>query len=323
MRLVAALACAAALLGAAGCGGDGEAGSDPGPLPLSAEPTDSGTIPHARPADFKAPIAAYKRDVSRQLAAMSVSVGQLQSAVAAGDLEGARQAWLDADGRYESIGAAYGAFGDFDGAINRLWDGLPGRTNDPDFTGLHRIELALWGRDSTGDAGPYVSRLASDVERLHTKVPQMDIDPLDYALRCHEVLEDTLNLQLSGRASPWSGAALVALRSNIDGTEFVLGTLRPLVARRNPQILATIDTALARLRGAVRQLQEPGGALPRWGSLPQRERERVFGLTAAATERLAYVPEIADPRPPRPAQRVFGTDATTTSGETTTREGSG
>src|SRR5262249_31953644 len=122
------------------------------------------------------------------------------------------------------------------------------RTADADFTGLHRIELALWARRSTSDASPYVRRLSGDVRRLRAKVPQMEIDPLDYALRCHEVLEDTLNLQLSGRASPWSGDALVALRSNLDGTTFVLRTLRPLVARRNPQVLTTIDIALARLR---------------------------------------------------------------------------
>jgi iron uptake system component EfeO/high-affinity iron transporter len=38
----------------------------------------------------------------------------------------------------------------------------------------------------------------------------------------------------------------------------------------------------------------------------QRGRERLAGLTAAAAERLAYVPDIVDPRPARPVQRAFG-----------------
>ena len=320
-RLLGSAGLAAVVLAIAGCG-SGNGGSDPGPLPLSAEPTDSGAIPHARPADFKAPIAAYKRDVGRQLAAMSASVSELERTTTAGDLQSARAAWLAADARYESIGAAYGAFGDLDGAINGLWDGLPGGTADADFTGLHRVELALWARRSTADAAPYVRQLSGDVQRLRAKVPRMEIDPLDYALRCHEVLEDTLNLQLSGRASPWSGDALVALRSNVDGTTFVLRTLRPLVARRNPQVLTTIDIALARLRKGLGSVEAADGSLPRWDSLPQRDRERIYGLTAAAAEQLAYVPEIADPRPPLPAQRVFGTGSGDAAATTTT-EGTG
>ena len=122
------------------------------------------------------------------------------------------------------------------------------------------------------------------------------------------MLEDTLHLQLSGQASPWSGAALVALRSNVAGTEVVLDSLRPLVARRDPRVLDDADRALSQLRDATRSVTGSGGSLPRWDELSQRDRELIAGRTAAAAEALAYVPEIVDPRPPRPVQRVFGTE---------------
>ena len=303
-RLAFAIGTGAILI--AGCGSE-EKVSNPPAAPIESRVLVSGDIPHVRPADFKRPIERYRRFVATKLGAMSADVGRLRAATLTGDLDGARRAWLAADSRYETIGAAYGAFGDLDARINGSTGGLAGGIRSADFTGLHRIELALWGRRSTADAAPFAVRLQSDLARLRSRVASINIPPLDYALRSHEVLEDTLNLQLSGRVSPWSGAALVALRSNVRGTAFVLGTLRGMVARRNRTVLQRIDKALAELQAAIRSVTGPDGGLPRWDRLDQRDRELLAGRTAAAAEELAYVPEIADPRPLRPVQRVFGT----------------
>jgi len=91
---------------------------------------------------------------------MEGDLRRLRRAVDSGALEVARQAWLDADSSYESIGAAYGAFGELDARINGETAGLPDGAGSPEFTGLHRIELALFGRGSVADAKPYVPRLA-------------------------------------------------------------------------------------------------------------------------------------------------------------------
>jgi iron uptake system component EfeO/high-affinity iron transporter len=292
---------------AAGCGEDQPAAVAPA-APVSSRVLVSGNVPPVRPADLRAPIAEYRRHVVDELGTMLAETARLQAAVDAGDLDAARAAWIASFMRYQTIGAAYGAFGDLDARIDGTTAGLPGGERSPDFVGLHRIELALWGRDSTADAAEYTRPLIDDVRRLRVRARTLHIDPLEYALRSHEVLEDTLHLQLSGQASPWSGAALVALRSNVAGTEVVLDSLRPLVARRNPRVLDDADQAVSDLRSAIRSVTGSGGGLPRWDGLSQRDRELIAGRTAAAAEALAYVPEIVDPRPPRPVQRVFGTD---------------
>ena len=135
----------------------------------------------------------------------------------------------------------------------------------------------------------------------------MAIDPLEYSLRAHEILEDGIHLQLSGQASPWSGSALVALRAEVARHSVVLRTLRPMLARRDAGgALPQARRALQRLSAALARLERAHGSLPRWDRLGQRDRELVDGLTAGAAEQLAYVPELIDPRPPRPAQRSFG-----------------
>jgi iron uptake system component EfeO/high-affinity iron transporter len=78
-----------------------------------------------------------------------------------------------------------------------------------------------------------------------------------------------------------------------------------MIARRNPARLRRAEEALDRLAATVGARR-----LPRWDAVPQRERERITGLAAAAAERLAYVPELIDPRPPRPPKRIFGPGAT-------------
>jgi iron uptake system EfeUOB component EfeO/EfeM len=301
LGLAIAAVLAAAL--AAGCGG-GDPDSVPAAQqvapPLSARTAVSGKVPHATPEDLARPIAVYRRHVRAQLGAMLGEVDALRGAAAAGDLAAAKQAWLRADARYETIGAAYGAFGDLDAAINGRPAGLADGVRSPDFTGLHRIELALWGRRSTADAAPFAAGLSHDVRKLRRAVGRkLEIDPLEYSLRAHEVLEDTLHLQLSGQASPWAGGAVLALRSNVAGTRVVLASLRGLITRHNPAVVAEAERSLDTLDDAVRSVAAPDGALPRWDALDQRQRERIAGLTAAAAEKLAYVPELVDPRPPR------------------------
>jgi iron uptake system EfeUOB component EfeO/EfeM len=310
--LRAGAAVALAALAVAGCGGGGSSKppANPPAQPFSERSTAPSVVDRVTPEDYRAPMAAYRRHVRHELGRMLVAVERLRAATRTGDLGAARTAWLAASARYETIGAAYGAFGDLDAAINGRPGGLAGGVNSPDFTGLHRIELALWGRNSTRDAAPYTGRLASDVARLRRQVAsksKLDLDPLDYSLRVHEILEDSLHLVLAERAAPWSGSALVSLRSEVASTRVVLDTLRPMLARRDPSgAVRESDHALDRLDRALAQLRRPGGSLPRWDGLGQREREKINALTAGAAEQLAYLPELIDPRPARPRQVALG-----------------
>jgi high-affinity iron transporter len=305
---------ALAVIALVGCGGNrvGAAGKDsasknPPAQPYSKRSTVPDVVRRVTPVDYERPIAAYRRYVRRRLGTLGGQVAALRGAIARDDLGAARAAWMQADATYESIGAAYGAFGDLDAAVNGRPAGLPDGVRSPDFTGLHRVELALWQRRSTRDAVRPAAQLARAVARMRAQVAKLEIDPLEYSLRAHEILEDGIHLQLSGQASPWSGAALVALRAEVRGTGVVLDTLEPLIARRDAtDALPQARRALRRLATEIERLERADGSLPRWDRLGQRDRERVDGLAAGAAEHLAYVPELIDPRPARPAQRPFG-----------------
>jgi hypothetical protein len=120
----------AVALALAACGGHARA-PNPAAQPYSKRSTAPGEVARVTPADYRRPIAGYKRYVRRQLGALLGEVAGLRAAIARRDLAGARSAWLRADARYESIGAAYGAFGDLDAAVNGRPAGLPGGVRSP------------------------------------------------------------------------------------------------------------------------------------------------------------------------------------------------
>ena len=70
-------------------------------------------------------------------------------------------------------------------------------------------------------------------EACQKLLPGVEIDPLDYATRAHEILEDAVRDQLSGTDAPWSGAGLLgtALAGVVATTE-VLKTLAPVLQNR-------------------------------------------------------------------------------------------
>jgi len=293
-------------IGTAGCGAQAVPPTQqPAVLPVSHLRSGQGSVPAPTPSDYRKPIAIYRRYVAGALGKMAGDVRALRRAVSAGQLGSARAAWRAANARYQTVGAAYGAFGALDRAIDGSTAGLPRGVHDPRFRGLHRVELALFGRDSLADAGRPVAQLARSLARLRHALRKLRIDPLEYSLRAHEITEDTLHKQLTGRASPWSGAAFDAVDANIRGTRVVLSTLTPLLRRRAPARLAQAEQSLDDLQRALAPLRR-GGRYVALAAATAAQLERVDAFAANAAERLAYVPEVIDPRPPRAVRNPFG-----------------
>ena len=100
--------------------------------------------------DLLAPAREYHDYVAAGLNTLAGQADALAADVRAGNLGAARTAWLTAHLTYERLGAAYGAFGDFDDEIDgRLTDWQAG-VHDPDWTGFYRLEYGLWHGQSAG-----------------------------------------------------------------------------------------------------------------------------------------------------------------------------
>jgi iron uptake system component EfeO len=245
--------------------------------------------------DLLAPIRAYRDHVIGGLATLATSTGTLSAAVRSGDRASSEAAWLAAHLNYERLGAAYGAFGDSDGAINGTANGLPGGVADPDFTGFHRLEYGLWHGEPTAALAPVADQLDADVRALRDSFPQQQIDPNDLGLRAHEIMENTLEFELTGRTDYGSGTNLATALANLDGSRAVLTVLRPLLVPRLPN-LSELDSWLDRTDQVLRSAQKADGSWTPVAQLDHGQRQRINGAVSELTELLAPVATITAPR---------------------------
>jgi iron uptake system EfeUOB component EfeO/EfeM len=246
--------------------------------------------------DLAAPLAAYRAYVDQGLADLQTKTRTLRSDIDAGKLDRARKDWLPAHTRYASLGAAYGTFADFDAKINGRTAGLASGVEDPAFTGFHRIEYGLWHGQSAATLAPYTKRLAADVDALRKDFPKQDFDPADLPLRTHEVLENTLHRELSGNADYGSGTELATTEANLDGTRELLTLLRPLIDKRNAEVLPAVDTWMRRTEQLVLAQRAEDGTWTRLDKLSDTDRQRLDGTVSQLLEDLAPIPDLLEIR---------------------------
>ncbi|MER7481185.1 iron uptake transporter permease EfeU [Streptomyces sp. NPDC126510] len=245
--------------------------------------------------DLTAPLTAYKAYVNRGLSTLVTQTRQLGDDIRAGHLDTARTDWLTAHRTYASLGAAYGTFEDFDQRIDGRPDGLPGGVRDQDFTGFHRIEYGLWHGQSAAELKGPAQQLADDAAGLRKAFPHQDFDPSDLPLRAHEILENTLQFELTGDTDQGSGTGLATADANLAGTRELLTVLRPLLTPRAPRLLPAVDADIARLQ----RLLDSAHHGNRWTPVDRLDpaaKARIDGATGQLLEDLSPVPDLLEIR---------------------------
>ncbi|GGU96650.1 hypothetical protein GCM10010260_35300 [Streptomyces filipinensis] len=245
--------------------------------------------------DLAAPLKAYKTYVEQGLDTLVTQTRTLDDDIEHGHLDKARTDWLTAHRTYASLGAAYGTFEDYDQKIDGRADGLPDGERDKDFTGFLRIEYGLWHGQGADDLRAPARQLAADAAGLRTAFPAQDFDPGDLPLRAHEILENTLQFELTGDTDEGSGTNLATADANLAGTRELLTVLKPLLTTRAPRLLPTVDADAAR----VQKLLDAAHHGTDWtpvDRLAAADKQRLDGATGQLLEDLAPVPDLLEIR---------------------------
>jgi high-affinity iron transporter len=246
--------------------------------------------------DMQQPVSDYRAYVQQQLPILLADSQKLAADLDGGNLAKAKTDWLPAHLDYEGLGAAYGTFGDYDGAIDGRATGLQDGVNDASWTGFHRIEYGLWHGQSAAELKPLGDKLVSDVKGLIKDFPSETTDPNDLPLRTHEILENALQFQLTGISDYGSGTALATLSANLHGTQVVLSTIVGLMQTRDPQDLKTINTWIQTVAADLNAAHNPDGS---WTSLQQLspdQRDKINGDLGQLLEQLSIVPDLLEER---------------------------
>ena len=193
----------------------GHAVGTPAILPI----TGNDIIPLAK--DYQAYAEAGLKVLARQTATLAADVR-------GGNLAAAERDWLTAHLQYQTLGAAYDSFGDYDDEIDGRADAVG--VDSPQWTGFYRLEYGLWHGQSAHALVPVANTLDHDVDALLAWWPSQEIPLLNIGLRTHEILENALEFQLTGHDDYGSGTTLATTLANIAGTRELLSLLHPLLA---------------------------------------------------------------------------------------------
>jgi hypothetical protein len=240
------------------------------------------------PHRFVKPVKQYKTYAHGWIERTIVDATALGGALRGGSRANARRAWEQAWGDYMHLGADYGLFGALEEELDGTAGGPKTSPSDPGFVGFRRLEWGIWTGRPLGSLVSYDHRLVADLKRLRTALPGVEIDPLDYATRGHEIVEDAQRDLMSGMDVPWSHQGVLGTAAAIASAEEVVKTLDPLLAgRENTE--AEAEYWLRRLRGAFASVRR-GGRYPSTAQLTTAERERLNGYVAGALSALEMVP---------------------------------
>jgi len=235
----------------------------------------------------------YQKYTEAGLQVLAKETTTLAGDVRGRDLAAAKRDWLTAHLKYETLGAAYDAFGNYDDEIDGRADAVG--VNSSEWTGFYRLEYGLWHGQSPAELTPVANTLNTNVHQLLAWWPTQEIEPLDVGLRTHEILENALEFQLTGHDDYGSGTTLATTLANIAGTRYLLSLLHPLLVPRYPALPA-VYTWLGRLQSLLQKEQLPNGQWVSVSALPTATRQDIDAACGQVLQELAPIASITEPR---------------------------
>ncbi|HEX5495558.1 MAG TPA: iron uptake system protein EfeO [Mycobacteriales bacterium] len=220
--------------------------------------TDGGS-PSAGPVQHEldeatAGYAAYVRDQSGRLVTATEAFA---AAVRSGDVARARSLYPPARVFYERIEPVAESFGDLDPAIDARINDVA----DPaSWSGFHRIEQALWQKNTTAGMAPVADRLVSDVKRLNTMVGSATYQPAQLANGASELLDEVAKSKITGEEERYSHIDLVDFAANIDGAKKAFDLLSDAVEQIDPDLAGSIDSAFDQVDTSLARYHNGQGA---------------------------------------------------------------
>jgi iron uptake system component EfeO len=163
-------------------------------------------------------------------------------AVKAGDVEEAKRLFAISRTPWERIEPVAEIFGDLDPAVDA-------RVNDvaegDEWTGFHRIEQALWVRNTTEGMAPYADKLMADIHEVVRLAEEQPLTALQLAQGSKALLDEVATGKITGEEDRYSHTDLWDFAANVEGSKAAIAALRPVLEDRDPELLATIDARFA------------------------------------------------------------------------------
>jgi iron uptake system component EfeO len=232
--------------------------------------------------------ASYQRYVNSQVVALVDKTKEFTTAVKDGDVEKAKALFPVARIYWERIEPVAESFGDIDPKIDGREDVIE---EGMAFTGYHRLEKDLWTTGLQPDSAAIADQLLADIEDLATRAKTVELTPLQLANGAKELLDEVATGKITGEEDRYSHTDLWDFRSNVDGSQAAIASLRPVIEERDPELLSTLDKNFAAV-DAVLEKHRKGDGFKLYTELTQADIKEMAEAVDALGEPISQVAEV-------------------------------
>jgi high-affinity iron transporter len=195
-----------------------------------------GTAQAAASVADKQAVNRYRDYLVAQTALLVKRTHQFRDAIAAGDIERAKQLYPTTREPYERVEPVAESFGNLD----PLMDARAGDVPASKWEGFHRLEKMLWVDNTTEGATPIADRLVANTLRLQGLVQSVPLQTAQIANGAKSLLDEVAASKITGEEDRYSHTDLWDFRANVDGAKAAIVAVTPILARSDPQLLAQI-----------------------------------------------------------------------------------
>jgi len=203
---------------------------------------------------FLGPLSEYRVYLVLQGNQAVKKAEALRDAVAAGDLDAAREAWREARLPYRRVEPLAYRLSDLENPIDPRAAYLAGREDDPAFTGFHRLEYGLFRQNSTEGLQPFADRMVADMHTLAARLKEMPLDPQLLIALPGDMARQIATGQIPEGENTYAGNDAEDLAASLDGIAKLTGLLRQVSASVDPALDEEIGKALQKSRDNVAAL---------------------------------------------------------------------
>lgn len=235
--------------------------------------------------ELEAAAREYQEYVDAQSGLLVDRTERFAAAVEAGDVEEAKRLYASSREPWERIEPVAEKFGNLDPEV----DAREGDVPEAQWTGFHRIEKSLWTENTTEGMDEYATELVSDVERLEREVDGIELQPSDPVFGAVELLNEVSATKITGEEERYSHTDLHDIAANVEGAEVAFETVKPVVSRRDPELVAEIEGAFRDVYAEIEPYSRGEGAWASYEELDESDRRSLSQKIDALAEPLSLV----------------------------------
>ncbi|MBD5656828.1 MAG: EfeM/EfeO family lipoprotein [Candidatus Eremiobacteraeota bacterium] len=236
-------------------------------------------------------VSDYATYIRTQIASLVATTGPLVTAIEAGNVAAAQQAYAKARPYYERVEPVAESFTQ---GSNNLDNDIDARENDvpaSQWEGFHRIEQGLFVAKSTAGLQTYATGLLTNVTKLQTLTSTLTYQPAELANGAVELLDEVSKTKITGEEERYSHLDLLDMEANIEGSEQAYADLQPVLVQIDPQLAATLTADFGALDALVNTYRDPaalGGFKP-YGQLTPADVLSLSRAVSTVAEPLSQV----------------------------------